>query len=225
MKGKLYVVGGPIGNLEDITVRAIRVLEGVEIILCEDTRRTLILTERYGIKKKLVSFHEHNEEKRIPQVKGWLNEGKDVALLSDSGMPTIQDPGFRLVRELRREGYEIVSIPGPSSVTAALSVSGLPTDRFVFEGFLPKRRGKRRRRLEALKDEERTIVFFISVHNIGDILLEILETLGDREVALCRELTKVHEEVIFGRLSEVIDEIKGKRGEFVAVVGGKGEGS
>lgn len=223
MKGKLYVVGGPIGNLEDITLRAIRILGEVEIVLCEDTRRARILMDKYGIEKKLVSFHEHNEERRIPQVKEWLKSGLGVALLSDSGMPTIQDPGFRLVRALRIEGFEIISIPGPSSVTAALSISGLPTDRFVYEGFLPKRKGRRQKRLQFLKDDERTIVIFVPVHNIESILNEILEVFGDREVAICRELTKIHEEVIFGRLSEVISKIKGKRGEFVAVIGGKSE--
>lgn len=221
MKGTLYIVGTPIGNLEDITLRALKVLREVDIVLAEDTRRTRLLLKHYGISKKLISFHEHNEEERIPMVVNMLDRGLNVALLSDAGMPTIEDPGYRIVRYLRLNGYRVTCVPGPSSVTAAISISGLPTDRFVFEGFLPKRKGRRRKRLEELKDEERTIVIFLPPHRVEEDLEEIEEVLGDREAALLRELTKIHEEVLFGKLSEIRRKLKIKKGEFVIVVRGR----
>jgi len=221
VRGRLFVIAGPIGNLEDITLRAIKVLRSVDLILCEDTRRTKTLLKKYEIKTKTLSFNEHNEKKRIPQVIEALERGTDVALMTDAGTPTIQDPGYRLVRTLRENGFEISPIPGPSAVTASLSVSGLPTDRFCFEGFLPRRKGKRRKRLLELREEERTIIIFESVHRIDETLNELFEVFGDREVAICRELTKLHEEIKFGKLSEILSTQFERKGEFVIVVRGK----
>ena len=225
MTGALYVVGTPIGNLQDITFRAVEVLKEADLILCEDTRRTRILLDHYGIHgKKLWSYFEGNEVRRVQEVLPLLQEGQKVALLCDAGTPGISDPGYRLVRAAREAGIPVYTVPGPSAVTAALSVSGLPTDRFVFEGFLPKKPGKRRKRLEALRTEPRTIVIYESVHRIARTLREILEVLGDREVAVLRELTKRHEEGIFGVLSQVIPQVEGKKGEFVLVIRGSEEG-
>ncbi len=222
MKGKLFVVGSPIGNLEDITFRAVRILREVDVIACEDTRRTKILLEKYDISTPMLSYNEHNERRRIPELLSMLSDGKDVALVSDAGMPTISDPGYRLVRAARENGFEVVAVPGPSAVTAALAISGLPTDRFVFEGFLPKKKGKRLKKLEEIREEERTVVVFESVHRIERTLAEMLEVLGgDRKVAVCRELTKSFEEVIFGRLDEVVQKLSTIKGEFVIVIGGK----
>lgn len=224
MSGALYVVGTPIGNLKDFTFRAVEVLQSVDLILCEDTRRTRILLDHYAIRgKKLLSYFEGNERRRVQEVLPLLQEGQKVALLCDAGTPGISDPGYRIVRAARQAGIPVYAVPGPSAVTAALSVSGLPTDRFVFEGFLPKKPGKRRKRLEALKQEPRTIVLYESVHRITRTLREILEVLGDREVAVLRELTKLHEEGIFGSLSQVIPQIEGKKGEFVIVIHGSEE--
>jgi 16S rRNA (cytidine1402-2'-O)-methyltransferase len=221
MKGALYVVGGPIGNLEDITFRAVRILREVDAILCEDTRRSKILLERYGIDKPLISYHEHNELRRSKEVKARIEKGETFALLSDAGTPLISDPGYRLVRALREAQIPVYAVPGPSAVTAALSVCGLPTDRFVFEGYLPKRKGKRLKRLEGLKEEERTIVIFESVHRIERTLMELEEVFGEREMVLLRELTKIHEEVLSGTPREVREQLKEVRGEFVLVVKGK----
>ncbi len=223
MPGKIYVVATPIGNMKDITLRAIDVLKEVDLILCEDTRRTRPLLTHYGISNELLSYNEHNERERIPKIIELLESGHDIALVSDAGTPGISDPGYRLVREARIRGVNVVPVPGPSAVIAALSVSGLPTDRFVFEGFLPRKKNRRLKRLEFLKNEDRTIIIYESVHRIERTLHEILDIMGDREVALCRELTKLHEEVKFGKLSEILScEIK-KKGEFVIVLRGKDE--
>ncbi len=222
MSGKLFVVGTPIGNLEDITFRAVRVLKEVDLIACEDTRRARILLQHYSIDTPTISYNEHNERKRIPELLQKLKSGVDVALLSDAGMPTISDPGYRLVHAAREEGIEVVSVPGPSAVTAALSVSGLPTDRFVFEGFLPRKKGKREKKLAEIRDETRTVVIFESVHRIQRTLEEMLSVLGpERKIAVCRELTKVFEEVIYGSIAEVIEKFEVKKGEFVIVIGGR----
>ncbi len=223
MSGKLFVVATPIGNIKDITFRAVEVLKEVDLILCEDTRRTKQLLSHYGIKNELISYNEHNEAERIPAVLNWLGEGREIALVSDAGTPGISDPGYRLIREARLNGFDVVSVPGPSAIIAALSISGLPTDRFVFEGFLPRKKGKRFKRLEFLKNEDRTIIIYESVHRIERTLQEILEVIGDREVAVCRELTKVFEEVKFGLLSKILSEGITKKGEFVIVLKGKDE--
>ncbi len=222
-EGALFVVATPIGNLEDITLRALRVLREADVILAEDTRRIRKLLAAHGIPSPQVwSFFEGNEERKIPAVLALLQEGKRVALVSDAGTPTLSDPGFRLVRAAREAGVPVFPVPGPSAAVAALSVSGLPTDRFVFEGFLPRTRGKRRKRLEALADESRTVVLFASVHRIAKELQEMLEVLGDRRVFIAREMTKVHEEHFYGRLSEAVSWVAGKKGEFVVVLHGAG---
>lgn len=203
MSGTLYVVATPIGNLEDITQRALRVLREVEVIAAEDTRRTRILLGHYQIERPLTSLHEHNEAYKAPVLIRQLEQGARIALVSEAGTPTISDPGYRLIQLAIARGIPVVPIPGPSAVIAALTVSGLPTDRFVFEGFLPKKPGKRRRRLETLRDEERTIVFYESPRRLNKLLGEMLEAWGERRVAVARELTKIFEEVVRGSLVEV----------------------
>ncbi len=217
MAGKLYVVSTPIGNLGDITLRALEVLKGVDAIACEDTRHAKKFLQHYGIDRPLISYFEGNEKTRAPQIIQMLKEGKSVALISDAGTPTISDPGYRLVRMAREEGIEVLPVPGPSAIIAALSVSGLPTDRFIFEGFLPRKEGKRRRRLEELAEFEGSIILYESPHRIERTLKEILEVMGDRRVFIGREMTKMHEEYIFGWLSEVMERVK-PRGEIVIVV-------
>lgn len=217
MAGKLYVVSTPIGNLGDITLRALEVLKGVDAIVCEDTRHAKKFLQHYGIDRPLISYFEGNEKTRAPQIIQMLKEGKSVALISDAGTPTISDPGYRLVRMAREEGIEVLPVPGPSAIIAALSVSGLPTDRFIFEGFLPRKEGKRRRRLQELAEFEGSIILYESPHRIERTLKEILEVMGDRRVFIGREMTKMHEEYIFGWLSEVMERVK-PRGEIVIVV-------
>jgi 16S rRNA (cytidine1402-2'-O)-methyltransferase len=218
MSGKLFVVATPVGNLEDITLRAIRTLKECDFILCEDTRRAKILLKHYGIEKPLISYFEGNEEKRIPKVIDLLKEGKNIALISDAGTPLISDPGYRLVKRCREEGIDVLPVPGPSAVIAALSVSGLETDRFMFLGFPPQKKGKRRKFLENVKDFEGSLVFYVSPYDIREFLEEVLEVLGDRKVCICREMTKLFEEYLYGKLSEVKDKVK-EKGEFVVVVG------
>jgi len=218
MSGKLFVVATPIGNLEDITLRAIRTLKECDFMLCEDTRRAKILLNHYGIEKPLISYFEGNEEKRIPEVIDLLKEGKNIALISDAGTPLISDPGYRLVKRCREEGIDVLPIPGPSAVIAALSVSGLETDRFMFLGFPPQKIGKRRKLLEEIKDFEGSLVFYLSPYDIKEFLEEVLEILGDRRVCICREMTKFFEEYLYGKLSEVKDKVK-EKGEFVVIVG------
>ena len=222
MEGRLFVVGTPIGNLEDITFRAVKTLKEVDLIACEDTRRAKILLQHFEIDTPTVSYNEHNERQRIPELIEKMKAGSSIALLSDAGMPTISDPGYRLVRAARDAEIQVISVPGPSAVTAALSVSGLPTDRFIFEGFLPRKKGKRERKIMEFRDETRTVVIFESVHRIERTLHELAELLGrDRKIAVCRELTKIFEEVIYGSIGEVIEKLKVKKGEFVIVIGGK----
>ncbi|MEO0139326.1 MAG: 16S rRNA (cytidine(1402)-2'-O)-methyltransferase [candidate division WOR-3 bacterium] len=217
-KGKLFIVATPIGNLEDITLRAIRTLKECDFILCEDTRRAKILLKHYDIEKPLISYFEGNEEKRIPEVLEMLREGKKIALISDAGTPLISDPGYKLVRRCREEGFDVIPIPGPSAVISALSVSGLETDKFAFIGFPPKKRGKRLKLLESLKDFEGSLVFYVSPYKVKEFLKEILEVFGDRQVCVCREMTKMFEEYVYGKITEVMDKVK-EKGEFVIVVG------
>jgi len=203
MRGTLYVVATPIGNLEDITQRALRVLREVDLIAAEDTRRTRVLLEHYQIENALTSLYEHNEAARAAALMRQLEEGANIALVSEAGTPLISDPGYRLIQLAIAREITIVPIPGPSALIAALVVSGLPVDAFVFEGFLPKRPGKRRRRLEALKHEERTLIFYESPRRVCALLAEMLAAWGDRRVAVARELTKKFEEVLRGTLTQV----------------------
>jgi 16S rRNA (cytidine1402-2'-O)-methyltransferase len=222
MTGTLFVVGTPIGNLGDLSERARATLARVDLILAEDTRRTGRLLQTFDVHAKLISFFEGNEERRVGEIVAALREGHDVALVSDAGMPGVSDPGFRLVRACAEEGIAVRVVPGPSAVLAALVVSGLPTDRFVFEGFLPRRAGERRDRLDALASDPRTIVLFESPARLVAHLKELREWLGDRRIAVARELTKLHEETIRGTISDVLGRLGGGpvRGEVVVVVEG-----
>jgi 16S rRNA (cytidine1402-2'-O)-methyltransferase len=228
MAGTLYLVGTPIGNLGDLTDRARATLGEAEVVAAEDTRRTGALLRRLGIRPpELVSFFEGNERERAGELLGALRDGRDVALVTDAGMPSVSDPGFRLVRACAEEGIDVRVVPGPSAAVAALVVSGLPTDRFVFEGFLPRRAGERHERLRALAEDPRTIVLFESPRRVAATLEEVVEVLGDRRVALARELTKVHEEVVRGSASEVLAEVRRRgelKGEVALVVEGAAGG-
>ena len=217
----LYLVATPIGNLEDVTLRAIRVLGEVELLLAEDTRRTRVLLERHGIEARPRSLHAHNEAARCSEVLRVLGEGGDVALVSDAGTPLVSDPGERLVRAILEAGHAVVSVPGPSAVLAALGVSGLPVLPFAALGFPPRRAAARRAFLEAWGDRPETLVFFESPHRLAATLREAAQVLGDRPACVARELTKVHEEAARGRLSQLAERFAGgARGEVTVVVGG-----
>ncbi len=226
--GVLYVVATPIGNLADITFRAVDTLKQVRLIAAEDTRHSARLLHRYGITTPLVSLHEHNEHERVDRLLERLLQGESVALISDAGTPLISDPGYRLVAEVRRRGIPVVPVPGPSAIIAALSVSGLPTDRFCFEGFLPAKPGARRARLQALRDEPRTLIFYESPHRICDTLRQMCEIFGsEREAVLARELTKRFETLRGGAIGELSAWVAGDRdqqkGELVLLVKGAGK--
>jgi len=221
----LHVVATPIGNMDDITVRALKVLAAVDLIAAEDTRHTRTLLAHHGIDKSLVALHEHNEEQSAPHLVKKLSGGLSIALVSDAGTPLLSDPGFRLVRLAAAAGITIVAIPGASAVTAALSISGLATDRFLFEGFLPPKQFARIGLLESLRDEQRTVVFFESSHRIEACLRDMKSVLGrDRQVAICREMTKQFETVLRGNLAELCERVEGdpnqRKGEFVIVLAG-----
>jgi 16S rRNA (cytidine1402-2'-O)-methyltransferase len=223
MSGTLFVVGTPIGNLGDMTTRAQETLGSVDLVAAEDTRRTGRLLARVGIKRPLVSLFEGNERERTASIVDELRAGRDVALVSDAGMPSISDPGFLLVRACTEEGIDVRVVPGPSAVTAALVVSGLPVERFTFEGFLPRKAGERRERLRSLADDSRTLVVFESPRRLRTLLRDVVAELGDRRVAVARELTKLHEEVLRGRATEVLDRLgdADPKGEIVLVVEGR----
>jgi len=220
--GTLYLVSTPIGNLRDITLRALDVLRQVDVVAAEDTRRTRILLNKYGITTPTISYHDFNKEQRTPALLRRLQEGKAIALVTDAGTPGISDPAFYLVRASLRQGLPVVGIPGPTAFVTALVVSGLPTDRFVFEGFLPPKKG-RRKRLEAIASESRTLIFYESPNRLLRTLRDLYDRLGDRNVAVARELTKKFEEIVRGRLSEVVPRLEARkpRGEYVIVVEGK----
>ncbi|MDP2953296.1 MAG: 16S rRNA (cytidine(1402)-2'-O)-methyltransferase [Chloroflexota bacterium] len=218
----LYVVATPIGNLEDITLRALRILKEVGLVAAEDTRKTRHLLAVHGLKKPLVSYHDRNKELRLPYLLQQLQE-KDVALVSEAGMPTISDPGYELVVAALERDIPVVPIPGPSVLTTALAVSGLPCPQFLYLGFLPRRPGERRRLLRAVAGEERTLVAFEAPHRIKETLEDMAGILGERRVAVCRELTKLHEEVFRGTLSQARKRFQEPQGEFTLVVEGKVE--
>jgi 16S rRNA (cytidine1402-2'-O)-methyltransferase len=217
----LHLVATPIGNLGDITVRALQTLAGVDIIACEDTRITRRLTERYGIAVELTPYHEHNAATARPKLLQRLAQGGSIALVSDAGTPLISDPGFKLVREACAAGHAVMALPGPSSVLAALSVAALPTDRFFFEGFLPPKETARRARLTELSRIDATLVLFESGNRVQDTLRDLAGIMGSREAAICRELTKLHEQVTRATLAELARGADGleTRGEFVLVIG------
>lgn len=224
MAGKLLVVATPIGNLDDLSPRARAAFAIADLVACEDTRHTGRLLAHLGIKKPLVSLHEHNERQRLPRLLADLREGKTIAVASDAGTPLLSDPGFLLIREAAAEGVRIEPIPGPSALLAALVASGLPPYPFTFAGFPPPKAGKRRTFYRGWADLGHTLVFFESPHRLLASLEDALAELGDRPVAIGRELTKMHEEVLRGRLSELLAELKGRpalKGEFVIVIGAR----
>jgi len=219
--GCLYLVGTPIGNLEDITIRALRILKEVDQIACEDTRHTMKLLTHYDIRKPLVSYHEHNELTRPPELVVALEQGAKIALVSDAGMPLVSDPGHRLVTLCLRHHIPVVPVPGPSALLASLSASGLPNEEFLFVGFLPARSGERRRALERLRIEDRTIILYEAPHRVAECVADAREVLGNRSACIAREVTKMHEEFRRGKLSELATSLEERpaRGEITLLIG------
>jgi 16S rRNA (cytidine1402-2'-O)-methyltransferase len=221
--GVLYVVATPIGNLEDITLRALAVLRSADLVAAEDTRKTAQLLSRHGITKSLVSYHDHNESRRTPELLQRLRQGASIALVSNAGTPGISDPGYRLVSAAAAAGLRIVPVPGATAAAAALSASGLPTDAFVFVGFLPRKAGKRLTQIKALASEARTVILYESPQRIVALVAELQQTLGDRHAVLARELTKIHEEFIRGRLSGILETLQARpevKGECTLLLSG-----
>lgn len=224
-KGSLVVVATPIGNLGDMSERAIGALSQVDRILAEDTRHSRRLLDHFGIDTPMVALHEHNEERQLPEVLAWLRGGERLALISDAGTPLVSDPGFRVVRGAREAGLAVTTVPGPCALVAALSVAGLPSDRFLFEGFLPSRQGARRQRLEALAPVTCTLIVYESPRRVQAALSDLVDVLGpQRPVAAIRELTKTFETVYFGAAADVVEQLmadpKSDKGEYVLVIGG-----
>ncbi len=222
MSGTLYLVATPIGNLEDITYRAVRILGEVDLIACEDTRQTRKLLDHYGINKPLVSYHEHNEAARSAELIAKLEAGENVALVSDAGMPLVSDPGYRVVSAAIGAGIQVVPLPGPSALVAAVAASGLSTGTFLFGGFLPAKSGQRVRALEALRDERATLIFYEAPHRIVEALGDVAQVLGNPPVCVARELTKIHEEFVRGTASEVGANLAARpsiKGEITLIAG------
>ena len=216
----LYVIATPIGNLEDISLRALRLLQEVKLIAAEDTRTTRHLLNAHNIKTPLTSYHEHSKRAKLDYLLNYL-EKEDLALVSEAGMPGLSDPGYELIVAAIERGISVVPIPGASAVTTALVVSGLPTDQFLYLGFLPRRKGQRQRLLSSIVDEPRTIVAFETPHRLKEALSDIEEILGNRRLSVCREITKVHEEIFRGRVSQAREHFSEPRGEFSLVIEGK----
>lgn len=219
--GALYIVSTPVGNLDDITLRAIKVLGSVDLVAAEDTRKTKFLLKHLSIQKPVLSYYSYNEARRIPDLIGKLREGKSVAVVSDAGTPGISDPAYAMIREAIAQRIRVIPIPGASAVLPALIVSGLPTDRFVFEGFLPVKKG-RLKKLEQLRNEERTIVLYESPFRVERTVADIVAHLGNRSIAVVREITKKFEEVLRGQATEILDLVRRRdlKGEIVIVIGG-----
>ncbi|MDF1795159.1 MAG: 16S rRNA (cytidine(1402)-2'-O)-methyltransferase [Coxiellaceae bacterium] len=223
--GQLYLVATPIGNLGDITIRALEVLQAVDKIACEDTRHSMILLDHYGIHKPLVALHDHNEERQVQKLLGWLKDGINIALISDAGTPLISDPGYRMVSTCSQEGIKVVPLPGACAAIAALSVSGLPTDRFTFIGFLPVKMPARQKQLQALVNESRTLIFYESPRRVLSTLRAMVNIFGgDRRVVIARELTKTHETILSLTLDEAVTRVdedrQQQRGEIVLLLEG-----
>ena len=218
----LYLVSTPIGNLEDITLRALRVLKEVDLIACEDTRHTRRLLDHFGISKPTISYHEHNEQKRAAELAERLSRGESIALVTDAGTPGISDPAYRIVTAAIERGVTVSPVPGATAMIAGLVASGAPTDSFLFAGFLPHKKQARRARLEGLKSERATLIFYETPHRIREALLDVREILGDRRAAIARELTKLHEQFIRGAVSEIIAHFDANepRGEMTLVIAG-----
>lgn len=224
--GTLYVVATPIGHRDDITLRALKILDQVDLIAAEDTRKTRRFLEMHGISGSFISYHEHNENERAPQILTKLQNGASIALVSNAGTPTLSDPGYRLIKSAARNEVAIVPVPGVSAAATALSVAGLPTDTFTFAGFMPKKKGKRLNQLGKLAQEPRTLIFYESPKRILALIIEIRDTMGDRCGVLAREMTKLHEEFIRGRLSEILETMEtrpGIKGECTLLVTGCSE--
>ena len=222
----LYLVATPIGNLADITLRALETLAAADILACEDTRVTRVLLDRYGIRRRMLAYHEHNEAEAAPRLVAMVESGQSVALASDAGTPLVSDPGFRLVQTAQERGIRVVPVPGPSAVLAALTAAGLPTDSFMFAGFLSSKAGQRRSRLETIQSVPATLVFFESPRRLAESLAAMSETLGDRQAVVARELTKAFEEVRRGSLAELVahyGEVGAPKGEVVICVAPPGE--
>jgi 16S rRNA (cytidine1402-2'-O)-methyltransferase len=220
--GKLYLVATPIGNLEDITYRAVRVLKEADLIACEDTRHTRVLLDHYGIGRPTISYHEHNESGRAPDLIERLKGGQNIAVVSDAGTPLISDPGYRLVNQALAEDIAVVPIPGASAILAALTASGLPTDAFHFGGFLPAKATQRRKTLESIRDLDSSVVFYETPHRILEALEDITAVLGERPMVLTRELTKMHEEFLRGTAAQVLETLRQRpsvKGEMTLVIG------
>jgi 16S rRNA (cytidine1402-2'-O)-methyltransferase len=216
----LYVIATPIGNLEDISLRALRILQEVKLIAAEDTRTTRHLLSAHNIKTPLTSYHEHSKRAKLDYLLDYLKK-EDLALVSEAGMPGLSDPGYELIVAAIERGISVVPIPGASAVITALVVSGLPTDQFLYVGFFPRRKGQRQRLLSSIVDEPRTIVAFETPHRLREALSDIEESLGNRRISVCRELTKVHEEIFRGRVSQAREHFDEPRGEFTLVIEGK----
>lgn len=225
-KGTLFVVATPLGNLKDITLRALEVMKSVDAIAAEDTRRTQKLLSAYDLHVPLISFNEHNKGRRIPPLLSRLKRGEQIALVTDGGTPGISDPGRELVKEARKAGISVIPIPGPSALTCALSASGLPGESFLFLGFLPRRKSRRKKVLEEAGGQERTVIFYEAPHRIVSLLEEIREVLGERKIVLAREMTKLHEEIAVGSPSRLIETLKarGPRGEYTVLMAPEKEG-
>jgi 16S rRNA (cytidine1402-2'-O)-methyltransferase len=221
--GRMFIVATPIGNLDDISLRALKVLEDVFVIACEDTRQTIKILNRYNIKKRMLSYFHPKEQKRIPQIIGYLKQGKDVALVSDAGTPGISDPGFPLIRKALAEDIEIIPIPGPSALTTALSASGLPTNKFLFLGFPSPKKRASRKSVELIKDESATLIFYLPSRKLPAFLKIVQEILGERKVVIARELTKIHEEFYRGYPTELLKILERTplRGELTLLVEGR----
>lgn len=215
----LYIVATPIGNMDDMTLRARDTLENVDVIACEDTRHTKVLLDRYDLNTKTISYHQHSGGAKVKQIIDWLEEGKDVALVTDAGTPGISDPGSKLISKAIESNIEVTSVPGPTAFVAALSVSGFDTSEFVFMGFLPHKKG-RQARLKEIQTEKRTVVLYESVHRIKKLLNELEYSLADREICVVRELTKKFEEIYRGKPADILKNVK-EKGEFVVIIEGK----
>jgi 16S rRNA (cytidine1402-2'-O)-methyltransferase len=221
--GTLVVVATPIGNLEDMTFRAVRILKEADLIACEDTRQALKLLNRFEIRKELLSFHEPRERQRLPKIMDRLRRGQSVAIISDAGTPAISDPGFRLVREAVKEGITVIPIPGPSAAMAALSAAGLPTHRFLFLGFPPPKREAARKRLDSVKNEEGTLVLYLPARKLIEFMGIVMEALGKRQIVVAREMTKIHEEFVRGTPENIVQHFDNKsiKGEICLLIEGK----
>ncbi len=221
-RGRLFIVGTPIGNLEDITLRALRTLKEVDLLACEDTQHTLKLLNHYGIRTRTLSYHDHNELTRAPELVIQMEQGMDIALLTDAGMPVISDPGYRLIHLAIRHNIRVVPVPGASAFVAALAAAGMPVDKFRFLGFLPSKKGARRKALEEVKGSSKTLVFYEAPHRVLEMLKDVRGILGDRPLVVAREVTKMHEEFLRGSATELLERLKKKpvKGEITVLVGG-----